>query len=231
MSETTQAETRKSFQNLDGSNAKQKEIARLRSVALDEGESPTERLVAAAKLLSRFGPTRRNSQVIRDVIKLFIEYGDYSVVERAKKLKIKLAKAKGLKEEKTELPDREPTATEESPAIVAGTSASEVPGPLPLTRDGINQVIRKVTGALSYEGLPDITTLSITQQNLIIEVLVHGCGLSLSPSEIKSVIDDLERQGLAGSFPGLIQVARRYLAVTINLLEALNRRDFSGVLQ
>jgi hypothetical protein len=128
MSEPTQTETlRKPFQNLEGSNAKQKEIARLRSLAFDEGESPTERLVAAAKLLSRFGPTRRNQTVIREVIQLFVDSADYSIAERAAKLKKKFMDAKGLKEvAESELPETpEPTtapAPQES-STVADTSA------------------------------------------------------------------------------------------------------------
>jgi hypothetical protein len=129
---------------------------------------------------------------------------------------------------------------EEAPAapaqIVADPSPTipamflEVPaqGSSPLTVDGIHQIIRRVTGTLAYQGAPDLVSLSISEQNLIIEAIVHGSGLSLSPSEIKSAIDDLERQGLANHFPGLVQVARRYLAVTIHLLEEFNRRDFSG---
>src|SRR5258708_17661038 len=89
---------KKIFANPEGSNQKQKEIARLRTVALDEQESPTERLAAATRLLSRFGPSKRNVIVINSVVKLYIEGHEYSVVERAQKLKSKLLKAKGLRQ-------------------------------------------------------------------------------------------------------------------------------------
>src|SRR5579862_7591712 len=97
MSEPTQTETKKPFANPEGSNAKQKEIARLRNVSLDEQEAPVERLVAAAKLLSRFGPTKRNVVVINSVLKTFASHSDYELSERARKIKAKLLKAKGLK--------------------------------------------------------------------------------------------------------------------------------------
>jgi hypothetical protein len=38
-------------------NQKTKKIQRLRSVALDENEAPKERIIAAAKLLTDFGPS------------------------------------------------------------------------------------------------------------------------------------------------------------------------------
>jgi hypothetical protein len=120
------------------------------------------------------------------------------------------------------------TVADPSPTIPAMFLEVPAQGSSPLTVDGIHQIMRRVTGTLAYQGAPDLVSLSISEQNLIIEAIVHGSGLSLSPSEIKSVIDDLERQGLANHFPGLVQVARRYLAVTIHLLEELNRRDFLG---
>ena len=215
-------------------NQKTKKIQRLRGVALDENEAPKERIIAASKLLTDFGPTERNIVVINKVVKLYANDPDYSVQERCLKLKDKLVKARGLREvSKEELPeDPAATASEESPMIVAGTSASEVPRPSPLTVNGIHEVVRRVVGVLPYEGLPqDLATLSITQQNLIIEALVHDSGLSLSVQEIQSVIDSLNSQGLAGNFPGLIQVANRYLEVTKTLLDALNRREFLGVQQ
>lgn len=215
-------------------NQKTKKIQRLRGVALDENEAPKERIIAASKLLTDFGPTERNIVVINKVVKLYGSDPDYAVQQRCLKLKDKLVKARGLMEVvKEELPEEsEPTVTEEEPpTIVAGTSASDIPnGSLPLTRDGIEQVIRRVTGVPIYETLPDLGTLSITNQNLIIEKIVYGCGFELAPTEIQRVIDNLISPRLGEQFTGLIEVARRYLAVTIDLLEKLNRRDFAGVL-
>ena len=115
---------------------------------------------------------------------------------------------------------------EQAPApaqeIVAGTSASEVPKST-LTIDGIREIVRRVIGALPYEGMPDLIGLSTEKQNLIIEGIVHGCELSLSVSEIQSIIDQLKRLGADTSFPGLIQIAERYRQVTGELLDRLNR--------
>ncbi len=86
-----------------------------------------------------------------------------------------------------------------SPTIPAMFLEVPAQGSSPLTVDGIHQIIRRVTGTLAYQGAPDLVSLSISEQNLIIEAIVHGSGLSLSPSEIKSVIDDLERMGHLGA--------------------------------
>src|SRR5258707_12061922 len=123
-------------------NDKTVKIQRLRTAALNENEAPKERIIAAAKLLTDFGPTERNIVVINKVVKLYANDPDYSVQERCLKLKDRLVKARGLREvSKEELPEvPEPTSTEESPMIVAGTSASEVPRPSPLTVNGIHEV-------------------------------------------------------------------------------------------
>jgi len=118
-----------------------------------------------------------------------------------------------------------------SPTIPAMFLEVPAQGSSPLTVDGIHQVIRRVTGTLAYQGAPDLVSLSISEQNLIIEAIVHGSRLSLSVPEIQSVIYELSRTGLASNFPGLVQVANRYLEVTKTLLEALNRREFPGVVQ
>ena len=114
-----------------------------------------------------------------------------------------------------------------SPAIVAGTSASEAPKSL-LTIEGIHQIVRRVTGALSYEALPELTGLSLEKQNLIIESIVYGCELSLSVSDIQSVIDRLKALSADRALPGLIQIAERYRRVTGDLLDRLNHRDFGA---
>ena len=109
-----------------------------------------------------------------------------------------------------------------APEIVAGTSASEIPKST-VTIDGIREIVRRVIGTLPYEGMPDLIGLSTEKQNLIIEGIVHGCELSLSVSEIQSIIDRLKRLGADASFPGLIQIAERYQRVTGELLDRLNR--------
>ena len=215
-------------------NEKSIAIQRLRSVASDEKEAPLERLRAAHRLLIDHGSTDRNVPAIRKVVREYERNADSEISSRAQKLKIKLAKYLGVKTEakSIEIPyEPELSETEEPPAIVAGTSASEVPRSSPLTVNGLHEVVRRVVGVHPYEGLPqDLATLSITQQNLIIEALVHDCGLSLSVQEIQSVIDNLNSRGLASNFPGLVQVARRYLEVTRTLLDQLNR-DKPGVSQ
>jgi hypothetical protein len=112
----------------------------------------------------------------------------------------------------------------------AGASASEVPKSL-LTIERIHQIVRRVTGALSYEALPELAGLSLEKQNLIIENIVYGCELSLSVSEIQSIIDRLKKLSADNAFPGLIQIAERYRRVTGELLDRLNRRVDLGVPQ
>jgi hypothetical protein len=115
--------------------------------------------------------------------------------------------------------EQPPAPTQE---IVAGTSESEVPKST-LTIDGIREIVRRVIGTLPYEGMPDLIGLSTEKQNLIIEGIVHGCELSLSVSEIQSIIDQLKRLKANTSFPGLIPIAERYQRVTGELLDRLNR--------
>lgn len=106
-------------------NQKTIEIQRLRGVALNENESPEERIKAAARLLSKFGPTNRNVPIIHKVIKLFDDNADYGLKERALKLKEKLVKARGLKEvAQVEVPE-EPECEATVPATDA-TVPSEV---------------------------------------------------------------------------------------------------------
>ena len=230
MSEQTN-ETPKPFGNPQGSNYKQQEISRLRAVALDEHESAKERLVAATKLLARFGPSRDNSSVIRQVIRQFLTDPDNDVRQRALKLKKKVLTALNLKQvAREELPDDSeiaPAIAEESSntAIVAGTSASDVPRPSGLTPARIEEIIRGVSGTRAYESAPDLVSLPTTTQNLIIEAIVHERHSELGIEEIQSVVDSLERQRLGDRFPGLIEVAKRFLFEIKELLDALNRRD------
>jgi hypothetical protein len=80
-----------------GSNPKQVEIARLRTTALNDAESPVVRIQAARKLLQNYGPSVRNLPIIRKIITLFIDDADADVVERTLKLRAKLAKILELK--------------------------------------------------------------------------------------------------------------------------------------
>jgi hypothetical protein len=74
------------------------EIQRLRSIALNETEAPIERLVAARRLLSKYGPTERNVPVVRKVVKVFDHDADAEVAERCLKLKAQLLKRLDLQE-------------------------------------------------------------------------------------------------------------------------------------
>lgn len=68
------------------------EIQRLRAVILNDAESPVERLVAARRLLSKYGPSERNVPLIRRVINLFERDTNADVAERCLKLKGQLLK-------------------------------------------------------------------------------------------------------------------------------------------
>lgn len=74
------------------------EIQRLRGTILSDAESPIQRLAAARRLLSRYGPSERNVPVIRRVIKLFESDGNGEISERCLKLKAQLLKRLDLKE-------------------------------------------------------------------------------------------------------------------------------------
>jgi hypothetical protein len=95
-----------------GSNSKQVEIARLRTTALNDAESPVVRIQAARKLLQDYGPSVRNLPIIRRIIKIFISDSDADVVERALKLRAKLAKILDLKDVKL------PPEVEEQPVYI-----------------------------------------------------------------------------------------------------------------
>src|SRR5438876_865788 len=159
-------------------NQKTKKIQRLRSVALDENEAPKERIIAAAKLLTDFGPTERNVVVIHKVVKFYVNDPDYSIQERCLKLKDKLAKARGLREvSREELPVApEPTASEESTVIVAGTSAREVPkAALSISLTEIVAAHQEVLGGFKWrqfnEGAIDLSEEEKTQ---LLEAILGG---------------------------------------------------------
>jgi hypothetical protein len=82
---------------LPGSNSKQRRLARLRTTALDEQESPLERIEAARKILQKHGTSERNIPIVRTVIKLYINSLDGNLSYRAIKLKARLAKLLELK--------------------------------------------------------------------------------------------------------------------------------------
>jgi hypothetical protein len=105
-----------------GSNKKQVKIARLRGTALNDSESPVERIEAARKLLQDYGPSDRSLPIIREVIKLFVSDADADVAERAQKLRAKLAKRLEIKSVKLppeieELPIQIPTDVTDLDAI------------------------------------------------------------------------------------------------------------------
>jgi hypothetical protein len=241
-------ETKKPFANPEGSNAKQKEIARLRNVALDEQESPTERLAASKRLLSRYGPSKRNVVVINSVVKRYIEGHEYSVVERAQKLKAKLKKAvelKGIVD--TDLPEESvsvPAAP--TPEIVAGTSAREVPkASLSISLNEVVTAHQEVLGGYKWrifnEGAVDLT------QEERLRLLEAVLGSAPNVENVQSLFDAVYiKNGLgftiAGSCPSIVRVAQDFLkqkgvtieppqtnAETQRLLDALNNR--SGVSQ
>jgi hypothetical protein len=201
------------------SNHKQQEIDRLRKIASDENESPIERLIAATKLLSRYGPTQRSAPIINATIKEFINHPDFPIQQRATKLKKKFVEAKGLKEvAKTELPDENPesTATEiVLPAMVAGTSASEVPKALFVTFDGMRQAFVDTVGNslwhLFSEGHCDLT---LDQRTAILEKILDEFPLCVA--SVQSLLRELNKKNqlgwsLAVSFPALVRIAEEFL--------------------
>lgn len=240
---------RRPFGNPAGSNKKQREIARLRSVALDDAESAVERLVAAQKLLSRFRLSRDNAKIIRRTIQTFIRDADAGVQERATKLKKRFLSAKELKAiEKQELPGESEISSaifEElpsaAPTFTAANAFCELLGNSTylvaqigqkvegLTQEFMEQVIRRVTGIPAYAELPDIATLSETKQNLIADKVFYDLRLEHGAEEFQLIIHHLETSGVANDFPGIVTVFRRSMESTMQLLDALNRRVQVGV--
>jgi hypothetical protein len=236
-------ETKTPFANPEGSNAKQKEIARLRNVALDEQEAPTERLVAAARLLSKHGPSKRNVVVINSVLKLFASHGDYAVAERARKLKLKLTKAKGLKQiVNVDLPEPEEQTLPSDPAseIVAGTSASEVPKPLSISLTEVVSAHQEVLGSFKWRQLTEgVLELSDEEKTQLLEAIL-GC--APNADNVRSLFESLHATNglgwsIAGSCPSIVRVAGDFLQrngivvslpkldeQTQSVLDRLNRR-------
>jgi len=248
MSEPTQTETKKPFANPEGSNAKQKEIARLRNVSLDEQEAPVERLVAAAKLLSRFGPTKRNVVVINSVLKTFASHSDYELSERARKIKAKLLKAKGLKKvADVELPDPEELTSpaDPTPEIVSGVSASD-PKLLSISLTEIVGVYQEVLGGYRWRQLTEgVLELSDEEKTQLLEAIL-GCAPNIE--NVTGLFEAVHVKNslgwsVAGSCPSIVRIAQDFLKQrgasveppkpdeqTQSLLDRLNHRDF-GVTQ
>jgi hypothetical protein len=230
-------------------NQKTKKIQRLRGVALDENEAPKERIIAAAKLLTDFGPTERNVVVINKVVKLYANDSDYSVQERCLKLKDKLVKARGLRDAKEELPedDPEPMAVEETPAIVAGVSASEVPKPPSIFLTEVVAAHQEVLGGFKWrqfnEGIADLSK----EERL--QLLKAILGDAPSIDNVRTLFEAVHvKNGLgwtiAGSCPSIGRIAGEFLnqkGVSVEppklnqseqgLLDRLNRRVELGVPQ
>jgi hypothetical protein len=114
-----------------GSNPKQAEIARLRTTALNEVESPVERIKAARTLLQNYGPSVRSLPIIRTIIRMYVADSNADVSERALKLRAKLAKILDLKA--VELP----VEVEEQPIDVSpdATNLQSILAEPELTRD------------------------------------------------------------------------------------------------
>jgi hypothetical protein len=225
-------------------NDKTVKIQRLRTAALNDKESPEERLISATKLIVDFGPTDRNVPIINKVIRLYENHADFEIAERARKLKVKLIKAKGLKKVvNVELPasDEEPTSSAElTPDIVAGTSAREIPK----TAFSLNEVItayEEVLGSFKWRLLSEgAIELTEEEKMKLLEVVL---GDSPNVQNVRNLFDALHVKNsfgwtTAGSCPEIARIAQEFLqkkgvfveppqldAETQKLLDQLNRRD------
>jgi len=208
MSETT--ETRKPFQNPEGSNQKQKEIARLRNVALDDGEAPTERLIAATKLLSRYGPSRRNGDLIRKVIKVYIDHGDYSVAERARKLKAKLINAECLKEvadvELPEEPEGPATSAPTTEPVITGTS--QAPRTLSIEWHDAMEANDRSISRYRWRQLNEGIGLTTDERQTLLENLLGELPVNLA--NVQMLCDTFQKKDLT-KFP-VFRAATEWLA-------------------
>jgi hypothetical protein len=224
-------------------NHKTKAIQRLRTTALDENEAPLERLRAAQRLLIDHGASDRNAPIINRVVKQYVSDADVSIAERAQKLKLKLANARGLKSEaaKVEIPEPELTATEESTGIVAGTSASEVPKPsLSISLNEVIDAHQQVLGCFRWrqfnEGIIDLSEEEKTQ------LLEANLGGSPTVENVRALFEAVHVPNglgwtIGSSCPSIVRVAQDFLkqnGVTIeppkldeqtqSTLDRLNRR-------
>jgi hypothetical protein len=192
-------------------NHKTVAIQRLRSVALDEREAPEERLKAAAKLLVDFGASDRNVPILNKVIRLYERDTKVLIAERAQKLKLKLAKARGLKAEAkvVELPGEphEPTVTTgespESEPMTIGTSVSDIPETLSLSWFDVMEASDKSMSRFRWRQLDEGSDLTTEERQNLLKNLLGD--LPINVPSVQMLFNTLQKKDNRGfdltSFP------------------------------
>jgi len=225
-------------------NHKTKAIQRLRTIALDQNEAPLERLRAAQRLLIDFGPTDRNVPVINVVVRAFSKDSDYSIAERAAKLKVKLAKARGLKAElsEVELPSDEPTVPGPNVPIPETVSTRSPSSPtLSLTWHNLYDIFSETVGNYAWRLFnEEKADLTAEQRYAILEKALGD--LPVSAQNVGTLISELHKPNglgwtLAASYGALVRITKDWLdqngapvepppleSEAQRLLDALNRR-------
>jgi len=129
-------------------------------------------------------------------------------------------------------------ATEEKPAIIAGTSASEVPKTLSLSFDSLRDTFTQTIGASLWHQFSDgQIDLTVEQRKSVLGAVLD----SVTVDGVRSLLNQLYTQNhgwtLSGSFPALVRIGRDYLRQhgvtfeppppdprTQSLLDQLNRK-------
>jgi hypothetical protein len=194
-------------------NYKTVAIQRLRSVALDEREAPEERLRAAAKLLVDFGASDRNVPILNKVIRLYERDSHVLVAERAQKLKLKLARARGLRAEAKaiELPESEPTGLKSTSleTSLAIASISEAQKGSVISYDELSGRIVSTMGHAIWQQLHEPEcSLGVDQGT---EILHAASGkVFLWGEDVQALLVSLDKLS-AEKLPALVRIAEDYL--------------------
>jgi len=177
-----------------GSNATQVQIARLRTISLNDQESPVARIQAARKLLQDHGPSQRSLPIIRRVIKLFVSHSDPDIAERAMKLRARLAKILELKSVTLpkDLEDEPIEISEDSTDIEALALESKPRRPLTEREQYLKELEERIPKVVKqpdgYE--PDFLNVNEAIQRVVLKYTAPP------------PYTDLENQGLLETFLG-----------------------------
>jgi hypothetical protein len=183
--------------------ARNEKIGILRGQCLNEVLLPLDRIKAGEQLLRRFGATDGSRPILNKIITAFEMNVDPQVSDRARKLKIALAKAHNLRREAAEV------ELEDQP-IVAGTSTSQISKPLTLTWHGLMQIQEEQLGD-SWR-FPD-KEFSQEDQISLLEAVLES---RPTVGAVQSLLFDIRKPNSDGwklsmSFGLIVKFAEKYL--------------------
>jgi len=205
--------------------AKSIKIQRLRGTALNQAESPEERLKAASKLLIDYGPSEDNVPVVNVVVRLYGQSADAALAERALKLKLKLSKALELRQEAkaVDIPD----ATIENSSAPSGPSTGVA---LSISFDSLMFAFDKVGKSLWRQFTLGEVDLDSNKRTWLLEEITEKAtfeNVQTLAFELQR-IDPLSGWSLAHSFPALVRISVEWLAAHGQLQpEPVTTKSFS----